>query len=144
MAKLPAGNDIHVDCGSSIEIEAYDEHGNKITYRIIARPGKPNAPGGPQGGGNPGPGPDTVPGPVVGNSVVAEIMTSDGVLAEQDPVADVYLNSRLVSNLVPGARRNAVVWQVQDISGGQVTLSLPEELGGSLDHMLFVAGIDEG
>jgi hypothetical protein len=40
MAPMPDEQDIEIECGSKIDIEAYDEHLNKIIYWVTANPPK--------------------------------------------------------------------------------------------------------
>jgi hypothetical protein len=140
MSKLANVRDVSVQCGSSKEIDAFDADGNPIKYKIIAGPP-------PDRGGesdHPSPWPLSVPPATQHGGTLAGFQVVDtragGPFTSE---ADFFVSQDFAPDLEIGQRRQAVVWGVGNVTGGRVTLDLPEGYQHrDGDNMTFVIGLD--
>lgn len=152
---------VPVPCGGKMAIDAFDEDGNPVRYEIEAKAraapssgggGAGGAGGAPSGGGGgsgdhqPGD-PDEVPRlpGEVGDPIAATVVVMDSDDDEQQgwSDSDLFVNRRILAHLPPGARRDAMVWNVGGFKKGQTTLKLPEGMGDAAGGaMMFVIGME--
>jgi hypothetical protein len=133
---MPRIDSRSIECGSTIEIEALDEHGDPVTYRVTARVPSAGAGQSPESGQDAGESTSSAPStgvplaPTIGHSFEAMIVGSDLPTTPED-VEDVrvFFNQDVVpGHVAPGERLDVHLVTLRQVQGHRIVFDLPASL----------------